>query len=467
MGGLAFDEGYAPEPEQKKETLCQIIALKAESGAEVWRSPDIKDYIGGTLAIRGRYAALQTAAALICLERETGKELWRVTRPANNLDGNQPNTVVLTDACVYANFNTGRGRTTETKLVAFSIGDGAEKWQAPSGHQYRSPPPVHHVDGGIWTGGSGKEIRGYDAETGEPRGVICKRLDRRRCYRGVVTDRYYIDYKGHSTVFLPLNGEDLFDHPWIRGTCGFGVLPCNGLLYTTPYSCTCLRGRMVKGLQALSAQPITTPPDKAIEVVRSERLVKGPAYGEESGGRDQESEGDWPTYRGDAQHGGSTEAPGPARPKVSWTTRLSTRPSAPIIAAGHVFVAGVDQHILYALDADSGEERWTYVAGGRIDSPPTYHKGRVLFGSRDGWVHCLRASDGVLVWRFKDLPDKTVFDHGQPESAWPVCGSVLVHNDLAHFSAGRCPSLDGGLFLGGTMTCSGQLKWPSLSCLTG
>jgi hypothetical protein len=42
---------------------------------------------------------------------------------------------------------------------------------------------------------------------------------------------------------------------------------------------------------------------------------------------------------------------------------------------------------------------WEYVAGGRIDSPPTYHKGLLLFGSRDGWVHCVRASDGVPVSR--------------------------------------------------------------------
>jgi outer membrane protein assembly factor BamB len=262
-----------------------------------------------------------------------------------------------------------------------------------------------------------------------------------------VTNRYYIDYKGHSTVFLPLNGKDHFDHPWIRGTCGFGVLPCNGLLYTTPYSCTCMNGRKIKGLQALYAHPTPAPGDQALEVARAARFVKGPAYGQEPGGRDQESARDWPTYRGDAQRSGSTDAPGPTRPQARWTTRLPATPSASVVAAGYVFVAAVDAHTLYALDADSGERRWTYVAGGRIDSPPTYRKGRVLFGSRDGWVHCLRASDGTLVWRFKDLPDKTVFDHGQPESAWPVCGSVLVHDDMAHFSAGRCPSLDGGLFL--------------------
>lgn len=448
LGGLEFDKGYAPEPEQKQKTVCKIIALQAESGEEVWRSADLENYIGGTLSVRGRYAALQTASALICLARDTGQELWRVTRPANSRDGCAPNTLVLTDTHVYATYGTGQKKGASANLVAFSIEDGAENWQASCGHQYRNPPPIYHVDGVIWTGGSQEEIRGHDAQTGEPRGVLCK-IDRGRCYRAVVTNRYYIDYKGHTTVFLSFGGKELTEVPWIRGTCGFGLLPCNGLLYTTPFSCTCgeVGGRAIQGLQALYSGPMPAWADHATEVARTARLVKGPAYGEESGGTGQESEGDWPTYRGDAQRSGSTDAPGPARPQTRWTTRLPAKPSAPVIADGHVFVAAVDQHTLYALDADSGEKRWTYTAGGRIDSPPTYHNGLVLFGSRDGWVHSLRAGDGALVWRFKDLPDKTVFDHGQPESAWPVCGSVLLHDGKANFSAGRCPFLDGGLFV--------------------
>ena len=42
---------------------------------------------------------------------------------------------------------------------------------------------------------------------------------------------------------------------------------------------------------------------------------------------------------------------------------------------------------------------------GRIDSPPTVYEGKVLFGSRDGCVYCLRASDGKLVWRFRAVAE--------------------------------------------------------------
>lgn len=83
-----------------------------------------------------------------------------------------------------------------------------------------------------------------------------------------------------------------------------------------------------------------------------------------------------------------------------------------------------------------------------MDSPPTIYRGLVLFGSADGWVYCLRASDGRLVWRFRAAPeDRRVVAYGQLESVWPVHGSVLVRDDVAYFAAGRSSYLDGGIYL--------------------
>ena len=48
---------------------------------------------------------------------------------------------------------------------------------------------------------------------------------------------------------------------------------------------------------------------------------------------------------------------------------------------------------------------WSFTTGGRVDSPPTIWKGRALFGSADGHVYCVRASDGKLVWRFFFVAD--------------------------------------------------------------
>jgi outer membrane protein assembly factor BamB len=85
-----------------------------------------------------------------------------------------------------------------------------------------------------------------------------------------------------------------------------------------------------------------------------------------------------------------------------------------------VLVAETDRHTLHALSAVDGEPVWTFVADGRIDSPPTLAGGMCLFGTRSGFVYCLRASDGILVWRFRAAPrDRRLFACGQLESAWP------------------------------------------------
>jgi hypothetical protein len=111
-----------------------------------------------------------------------------------------------------------------------------------------------------------------------------------------------------------------------------------------------------------------------------------------------------------------------------------------------LFVAEPDRYLVHALDAATGTLRWSFQAGGRIDTPPTYDGGRLLFGSADGHVYCLRARDGELAWRFRAAPiDQRMVAFERVESVWPVHGSVLVQDHVASFVAGRSMYLDGGL----------------------
>ena len=111
-------------------------------------------------------------------------------------------------------------------------------------------------------------------------------------------------------------------------------------------------------------------------------------------------------------------------------------------------IAEVDHHRVRAFAAATGDALWSHTSGGRVDSPVTYYEGRVISGSTDGSVYCLRADDGDLIWRIHAAPtDQRILVYEQIESLWPVHGSVLVQGGLAHFVAGRSAFVDGGMWL--------------------
>lgn len=215
---------------------------------------------------------------------------------------------------------------------------------------------------------------------------------------------------------------------------------------------------MLNAMNALAPEPGLESSGQVPHVRETPLLEKGPAFGQTAGPQADRPDDDWPTYRHDAERTGVTKAKAPANLTPCWEAKVSTRASAPVVAAGKVFVADIDAHAVCALDAADGRLLWRYTTGARVDSPPTCHEGLLLFGSRDGWVYCLRASDGVLAWRFRGLPDdRMICAYGQMESAWPVCGSILVKAGVAYFAAGRNSFLDGGIFLYGLDPQTGRV----------
>lgn len=165
-------------------------------------------------------------------------------------------------------------------------------------------------------------------------------------------------------------------------------------------------------------------------------------------------------YRRDPKRSGSTTTS--VEPQVGplWKTPLGGKLSQPVIVENRLFVAQVDARQVCCLDAATGQPIWDYTVGGRVDSAPTYYRGRLIFGSADGRVYCLRASDGALAWRFRAAPEeRRVVAFGQVESAWPVHGSVLVMGDMAYFAAGRSSFLDGGIYLYGLDPVTGEKRY--------
>ena len=451
--GCGFDAAYAPQIHDIPNPTCDIVAIDADSGTELFRKSNIQNYVGGTLAIRSAFLVFQTKTGFFCLNPATGGEKWSVSKSISSGDGTSPNTLVLTDDAVYAKEGGA--------LHAYSLADGTHKWNVTVSNNYEKSADVFFAGGVVWAGGSGKP-KSYDPRTGALISTITQRktgpMGHDRCYRNFITERYYINSKTGGADFLRIDDGTELPHFWTRGTCGFGVLPCNGLLYSTPFSCQCSIEVMIQNMNAFYTEPGITNPDDPIVVVENDRLEKGPAYGFIDAAC---ATTDWPTYRHDGRRSGATTNSVPATGLVpSWQFQL-TDPSALTVEDGKVFVSDVDTHTVYALDGSDGHVVWSYVAGGRVDSPPTFYKGLVLFGSRDGWVYCLKADDGTLSWCFKGLPDKMICAFGQLESAWPVCGSVLVKDGVVYFAAGRNSFLDGGIFQYGLDPKTGAVVYRS------
>lgn len=437
--------GYLLKPEPR-----HVLVMDADSGSLLWKTTSPVEPL--TLTADETNVYFHNWKDIVCLDRKTGAKRWESGPAAPREDMEYrygPTLVAYGDVVLFAD-----GRK-ERKIHSFSKKDGTLLWQAPhypAGHA-GSPEDLMVVDGLVWCGNiaggrSQGVFTGRDPVTGEVKREFTPNVRtywfHHRCHRSKATDNFILTSRT-GIEFVDVRNQTWEAHHWVRGACTYGILPCNGLIYAPPHPCACYLETKLSGLSALApasqrnfGEPIPT----------EERLEKGPAYGESapSSAVAAEVAADWPTYRHDAGRSGATTTELALPLSRRWETKLSGRLTAPVVAEGQVYVASQEAHTVYALDATTGKIRWSYTTGGPVDSPPTIHRGLVIFGSADGKVYCLRAVDGEIVWRFTAAPrEARLVSYGQIESVWPVHGSVLVENEKVYCIAGRSTFLDGGL----------------------
>ncbi len=183
---------------------------------------------------------------------------------------------------------------------------------------------------------------------------------------------------------------------------------------------------------------------------------------------------DWPTFRGDVHRSGYSpeELPGSLSLRWMWAARHAPRPAwsgrdtrMPFDRAFRLAVAGgtavfgssADDKI-YALDAATGAEKWTFITGGPIRLAPSIWKGRVLATSDDGYLYCLDLNSGQLQWKLRGGPSESfVLGNGRMVSRWPARGGAAVLDGVAYFAAGIWPSE--GIYLYAVDVESGKVLW--------
>ncbi|MGD8499831.1 MAG: PQQ-binding-like beta-propeller repeat protein [Phycisphaerales bacterium] len=449
-----------------------VTAFEAETGTVLWKWSESGDdnLVPLTLAALGWRVFFQTGTTVVCLNRGTGREHWQCSVADSSEPGRAKKTTSKQKRKRKPRATRSAGWSIATlvayddvvlwadgkRLVALSAKNGQVLWDCPSKAGFRSPVDVLVAKGLAWLGPD--FAVGRDPHTGQVKknNIAVEDLwtagHHHRCYREKATDRYILTGK-RGIEFLDLTSENHWRNNWVRGACQYGVVPCNGLIHAPSHACGCFMEAKLYGFWALApARPERMPDSGDL------RLEIGPAYGRvaETGSVGASSD-DWPMHRRDPLRSGSTMMKFPSQLRDAWSVSIGGELSAPVAAGGTVIASAIDEHQVIALDAEEGKRRWTFTAGGRVDSAPTIYRGLVLFGCADGWVYCLRLSDGEQVWRFRAAPQElNTVALGQVESVWPVHGSVLIEDGVAYTTAGRSSYLDGGIILYGLDPVTGK-----------
>lgn len=193
---------------------------------------------------------------------------------------------------------------------------------------------------------------------------------------------------------------------------------------------------------------------------------------------------DWPGYRRDNARSGATKQnvgssfslqwvhssvyaplpgwPAPAtRPREGFTMRqrvgFDDAFQVAVVGGKVYFGSSVDNKV-YAIDVRTGKECWSLFTGGPVRLAPTLWDNKVYVGSDDGFVYCLNAGNGDVIWKIHaGTNDEKLLGHGRMISRWPIRTGVLIDEGIAYFGAGIFPH--DNIFLYAVEAKTGKVIW--------
>jgi len=155
-------------------------------------------------------------------------------------------------------------------------------------------------------------------------------------------------------------------------------------------------------------------PDNALTGTTDEHIYT--INGSDGGGG---SAGDWPMWRYDARRTAATVIALPTTLYLEWMKELALPEPAwpiskkklqfdtcyePIVVGNMLYLPSMVTDSVTAYDTETGNEVWKYHTNGPVRFTPAAAIGKLYFGCDDGYVYCLDASDGDLLWKFRGGP---------------------------------------------------------------
>ena len=112
----------------------------------------------------------------------------------------------------------------------------------------------------------------------------------------------------------------------------------------------------------------------------------------------------WPTLHGDLQRSGFYPKFPRGDLKPVWRKELwreLTGPRCETIVGGGLAFMGTYAGRVYAWNAETGQEKWVFQAGGAVGHSPVLDGGVLYFGSMDRKLYAVSAAEGKLEWTFE------------------------------------------------------------------
>ena len=114
---------------------------------------------------------------------------------------------------------------------------------------HHCPEDLFVIDGVVWSANTGKpqqngtHFKVMNLHTGEiEKDFVAENLPgfpmHPRCYPSRATTKYIMT-NGMGTEFYEVGGTTVDINNFVRGSCIYGVMPSNGLLYKPPDTCAC------------------------------------------------------------------------------------------------------------------------------------------------------------------------------------------------------------------------------------
>jgi len=361
---------FKPIDGEQEPLRKNIAVVKADTGIMLWKTGDYTGILAKTnstepvgrleMATGGGGIYFCDDQSIIGMDLKTGKERWRTARQYGpKLMANFTSRMYELSVLVYNDGvvlvvqpeGTISFHSVPGTLYAYDAKTGKQLWKQRYGEWvHNTQPNVFVIDGTVWIHEhqegeviNGKKavfskalhekadyaVLGLDLKTGKQKHRIPTRtiLDtghHHRCYRNKATERFLLMSRRGVEFIDTKTGENDINH-WTRGDCQLGVMPANGLLYTTPHPCSCYINAKLNGYCALAPKQ----QGAGSKEQGAGELVKGSAYGSKLQTPSSKLSSTWPTFRGDAERRGSSDTKVSTKPSNVWKAKFAKIPRFP------------------------------------------------------------------------------------------------------------------------------------------